>query len=340
MRTISPGVSVKKEVAESVKRKLIEANALNSELRPKAVNDHVIFPIKEESVEFVKRMGLKVVYEEFEYRHKVKTYKEIVEVPDHLRKYLPTSYDQVGDIILIKIPNELREYARNIGEAILKTYKSVKSVYWDLGVKGLYRVHKLIHLAGERRTETIHREYGMRFKVDISKVYVSPRLAEEHKKFSEYVSEGDVVFDMFSGYGPFSIFAARKGAFVYATDINPYAIHYLYESARLNKVQDNVLAFVSDCRKISQSLKADHVVMNFPHHSIDFLEHALKTIRDRGIIHMYVIERDNAIKSTSENIVRRISSAGFKARLLEISCGKPYAPYQSYYGLHIEVSRC
>ncbi|MCD6502995.1 MAG: class I SAM-dependent methyltransferase family protein [Euryarchaeota archaeon] len=335
----SPGVRVRRDVAEEIRKKLHEIEALDTERRPKTVGGYVVFPIREEKSEDVQKLGLTIVYDTFERRQKVRSYKELVDVPENLRKYLPTSYDQVGDIVLIKIPSELARYAKTIGEAIIKAYKSVKAVYWDLGVKGPYRVHELRHLAGEKRTVTIHKEYGLRFKVDVSKVYVSPRLAEEHRKFSEYVSQGEKVFDMFSGYGPFSIFAAKRGAFSYATDINPYAIHYLYENTLLNKVQDRVLGFLSDCKKVAGAVKVDHVVMNLPHGSVNFLKYALRTIEKEGMIHLYVIEHDEKIKQRVESVIKTIEDMGFNTDLVEISCGKPYAPYQSYYGLHLRILR-
>lgn len=40
-----------------------------------------------------------------------------------------------------------------------------------------------------------------------------------------------------AGVGPFSIPAAKKGAFVYANDLNPCSYQWLCENIRLNKVR-------------------------------------------------------------------------------------------------------
>lgn len=332
-----PGVLVSKKSAEEVRKLLKNKDVLDPNKVPLHEDNYVIFPIKEEKVAEARSLGLRIVYRDFKVKRKIKSYKDLVQIPENLKKYLPTSFDQIGDIVIIKIPEEVLDYASQIGEAIIKAYKSVKSVYLDKGVKGPYRVRDLEHIAGERKTETIYKEYGTRFIVDVSKVYVSPRLAEEHKKFSEYVKPSEIVFDMFSGFGPFSIFAAKKGASAVATDINPYAIHYLYESAKLNRVEDKILGLVSDCRKVARLIKVNHVVMNYPHGSISFLDYALESIKTPGYIHIYVIEYNDKITQTADNIVHLIENKGYKAKLVEISCGKPYAPYQAYYGVHIRI---
>jgi len=334
-----PGVLINKKKAEEIRKILKIKDILDPEKIPLHEGDCVIFPIKKEKEAEARNLGLKIVYREFKIKRKIKSYKDLVQIPENLKKFLPTSFDLIGEIVIIKIPEEILDYAPQIGEAIIKAYKSVKSVYLDKGVKGPYRVRDLEHIAGEQKTETIYKEYGTRFIVDVSKVYVSPRLAEEHKKFSEYVTPSETIFDMFSGFGPFSIFAAKKGAFAFATDINPYAIHYLYESAKLNGVEDRILGFISDCRKVAGTIKADHVVMNLPHGSIKFLDHALISEKTPGYIHIYVIEYDDKIDQKANYIKNLIEKKGYKADIVEISCGKPYAPYQSYYGIHIRIIR-
>ena len=41
------------------------------------------------------------------------------EIPAVLRDLLPMSHDQIGDVIIVKIPDELEPYSKTIGEAMI-----------------------------------------------------------------------------------------------------------------------------------------------------------------------------------------------------------------------------
>ena len=43
-------------------------------------------------------------------RKKQSSYKDTIKIPKKLKDKLPTSYDIIGDIILIKIPKEFNKY--------------------------------------------------------------------------------------------------------------------------------------------------------------------------------------------------------------------------------------
>ncbi len=58
--------------------------------------------------------------------------------------------------------------------------KNVKGVFdQEGGIEGDFRLGNLRHLAGEERTITIHRENGLRLRVDVETCYFSPRLSTE-----------------------------------------------------------------------------------------------------------------------------------------------------------------
>ena len=81
-------------------------------------------------------------------------------------------------------------------------------------------------IGGSGNTETVHREYGCVYNLDISKVYFSPRLSYEHYRVASQVQEEEIVIDMFAGVGPFSILIAKNHEHVkvYAIDLNPEAV--------------------------------------------------------------------------------------------------------------------
>ncbi len=75
----------------------------------------------------------------------------------------------IGEIAIIKIPPELSSKEQIIGEQILREMKSVKTVLkQDSNVKGEYRTRQVTFIAGEEKYETLYRESGLLFKVNVS----------------------------------------------------------------------------------------------------------------------------------------------------------------------------
>jgi len=124
------------------------------------------------------------------------------------------SYDIVGAIAVIKVPNDDTENAKKAAEGIMKLYpRKVKAVFMQTSaVQGDFRVRQLKFLAGENRTLTVHKEHGCLFQVDVEKCYISPRLLLEHQRIPSLVKRGEVVVNMFSGVGCFSILIAKASS--------------------------------------------------------------------------------------------------------------------------------
>jgi tRNA (guanine37-N1)-methyltransferase len=72
-----------------------------------------------------------------------------------------SAFDQIGDIVIIKIPDDLMSKKNLIADAILAHVKSAKVVFAQVSpVKGDYRVRNLKFVAGENRTITEYKEHG------------------------------------------------------------------------------------------------------------------------------------------------------------------------------------
>ncbi len=198
----------------------------------------------------------------------------------------------IGDIALIRRKFDYPiEKLRVLGEALLER-TNVKAVWAvEPGTIGAYRLHKLVHLAGEKRTETVYKEHGYYFKVDVEKVFITTRLNYEHKRIAELANPWEVVINMFAGAGLFSIIMAKKVKKVYSIDISPYAYYYMLENVKLNKVEDKVIPIFGDAaRVIEEWLKgvADRVLMPLPELALEYLPYALKALRCCGWIHLYL----------------------------------------------------
>jgi len=327
------GVKVHKHEGEKVRRKLIELGVLDKNHKVKREGEFLIFPVKE------RVKGFKIVETEFEAVEKrPHSYREVVDVPDHLKPFLPSSFDIIGDIAVIELPEELMQYGKQIGEAILKVHKHIKAVFAKgSAVSGEFRVRELIHLAGEKRTETLHKENGIKLKLDVAKVYFSPRLATERMRVFKKAKEGEIVFDMFAGVGPYSILLAKKVRLVFACDINPWAVKYLEENKRLNKTP-NVIPILGDVRKVAGRIKADRVIMNLPKFAHEFLRDAMLSVKSGGIIHYYGFSHEDNLFGEHEEKIKTVArELGRRVEFLERRKVRPYAPYQYNIAIDFKV---
>ncbi len=216
----------------------------------------------------------------------------------------------VGDIAILKIPRELEPYRFRIGEEVLKHMPSIKTVLRQLSpTSGSHRVRGFEWLAGERKTVTFHKEHGCTFKVDLSKVYFSPRLFFERLRIAQLTKPGEVIVNMFAGVGCFSIIIAKLKPVskVYSIDINPDAYKLMVENTKLNRVEGIVIPILGDSKSIAEEAligSADRVLMPLPELACSYLPSAILCLKDsRGWIHYY----DFVKASSNEDPVKKLS---------------------------------
>ncbi|MEM2281292.1 MAG: class I SAM-dependent methyltransferase family protein, partial [Candidatus Bathyarchaeia archaeon] len=284
-----------------------------------------------------------------ERRKQPKTIYEALEdkMPPHLLACLPRAIDFVGDIAIIEIPPELEAYKMEIGNAILQVHKNVKTVLAKAGaVKGEYRLREFNVIAGQPKTETIHREHGCQFHVDLAKAYFSPRLSHEHMRVASAVKEGETVIDMFTGVGPFAILIAKthSNVKVYAIDINPHAVELLKKNVRLNRVNGKVHPILGDARQIvKQQLRgtADRVIMNLPEKAMEFVEAACEALKpEGGVIHFYsFVKGSEGLEALKARFTAEVEKHGRIVKNTPFSrFGRETAPYEWQAVLDAEVS--
>jgi tRNA (guanine37-N1)-methyltransferase len=224
------------------------------------------------------------------------------------------TYDIVGDIAVIRVPEDLLQYSKLMAEAIMKIRRDVKAVWrQSSAVSGDYRLRQLKFLLGEKKTETIHKEHGCRFKIDLKRAYFSPRLSYERMRIAKLVQPREVVLNMFAGVGCYSIFIAKhsKPLKVYSIDINPVAIHFLNENRRLNRVADVVVPIQGDAKHVitTKFLNiADRVLMPLPKRNYEYLDCTLSALKPAGgWIHYYAFEHAKKDEDPIEKIKTKLS---------------------------------
>ncbi|MGH9921480.1 MAG: class I SAM-dependent methyltransferase [Nitrososphaerales archaeon] len=222
-----------------------------------------------------------------------------------------SSFDIIGDIVIIKIPDSMNTKKQLIADAILSKVKPVKSVFMQSSpVQGDFRVRDVEYIAGENRTLTIYKEHNCRFKVDVSKVYFSPRLSTERERIAALVNDGEVIVNMFAGICTFSIIIAKKHKCkIYSIDVNPDAYSLCAENVKLNKVTESVVPLLGDAKDIITNElkgKADRVLMPLPERAKEYLEYAVMALKEKGIIHYFTHvhsdSRKDALKVCEEEL--------------------------------------
>jgi tRNA (guanine37-N1)-methyltransferase len=117
-------------------------------------------------------------------------------------EFLCTSYDIVGGIAVIRVPEALELRTQTIAEALLQIQKHVKTILRQISpVAGDFRLRDLEWVAGEKKTETVYKEFGCLFKIDLEKCYFSPRLSYERMRIAKLIQQNEVIVNMFAGVG-------------------------------------------------------------------------------------------------------------------------------------------
>jgi tRNA (guanine37-N1)-methyltransferase len=327
-------VVVPKKKAEPVRRRLLEKGILRKGVQIKSDAKNVYLPVTQRI-----DLGFPIETTDFkEAEEQVTDYRVLVDLPEELRPYLPSSFDTLGSIALVKMADEVAPYASQIGRAIIATQKSVRTVCMDSGIADEFRTRRIKVVAGEKTTETTHKEYGMTFKMDVSKVFFSPRLATERENVAKQVQPGEVVIDMFAGIGPFSIMIAktRSPKVVYAIDKNTDAVNFMKENLSLNKVS-TVKPILGDAREeISKLEKADRIIMNLPHDANEYVADALKMLKPGGIVHYYEITEEPKLQHRMDEIADAARREERVLKELARRKVKSYSPTMNFYGFDLQ----
>ncbi len=208
---------------------------------------------------------------------------------------LVTSFDVVGDIAIIIIPPELAAREREIGGAVLAMNKKIQVVARRRGnYQGENRTIGLDIIAGENRLVTVHREHGVRLRLDPSEVYFSVRSGGERRRLAGLVREGEDILVMFSGIGACPLVIARHSPAATITGIekNPRAHGFARQNLALNRKIKNVRFLEGDVARMVPLLNRafDRVVMPLPKGGEQFLGLALEALVPGGHLHFYAFQ--------------------------------------------------
>ena len=257
--------------------------------------DHVIIPLSrfpsENEMTILKSNMDSIEFCTYEFKERKILKKNLTQVlenkvPPNVLDSLPRSYDVIGDIAILEIPNELFEYRKMIGDSFKLLNPHYKTVLAKDGpISDTFRVRDFTILNGGPSTVTEHNEYGCKFRLDPLKVFFSPRLSSERQRVTTNIKKGEIIVDMFAGVGPFSVVIARSCDVkkIFGIDMNPHATAFMLQNIKINKCQHKITVNLADSTKISYySFLADRVIMNLPEKSLDAIPQACQFLKPEG----------------------------------------------------------
>ena len=214
----------------------------------------------------------------------------------------PQAFEIQGDVLLVKIPDEMAEVEHEIARAMLEQFPSVRVVCHDAGVVGEFRVRNLRVLKARNdnnSTQTRYREHGYEFNINPAVAYFSGRLGTQRMRTLDAVSSMSqskgrplVIVDPYAGVGPSMALLYTDADLVfkaYVNDMNPDAIPLLKQNMEYfhsKRKQDGT--YVVDCVDARELMKsrpeligtADVLLVNLPHEGIDHLPELLPLLLD------------------------------------------------------------
>ena len=245
---------------------------------------------------------------------------------DHLDDFLPpdvvtsiewpTRHEFIGDLILIKLDDEQRQYGDAIGKALLRQHSRTRAIFEDEGVTGTFRVRNL-KLLGVREgqdstTRTQILENGHYLWTDPATVYYSSRLSHEREgtltcaeKLRDEVGRPLIVCDPYAGVGPSLLPLISEPNLIgelFAGDLNPAAVDFLRENIN----HTSAIIECTDARLLRDRPemcgKYDLLLVNIPHDTLDHLPDLLPLVRSGGIIRGWAIIEKSDFEQAQQHI--------------------------------------
>jgi tRNA wybutosine-synthesizing protein 2 len=263
------------------------------------------------------------------------------EIPSDLIGNIPNKWKKIGDVLIIKIPNVLIKFKKEIGKQYA-TVLDCKTVLNDVsGISGIYRTPNVGVIYGPKNTETIHKENGIRFKLNPQKVMFSSGNMDERIRMAKISNKKETVVDLFAGIGYFTIPIAvySKPKKIFACEINTISYEYLCNNISLNHVTEIVEPLLGDNKEIAPKNVADRVVMGYIRDTPKFLQIAMSCLKDHtGIIHYHDVFPDDVIPKKPFTFIQKAAEQyNSDVELMTFKKIKSYAPGVSHVVLDVKI---
>jgi|TARA_B100000959_G_scaffold90373_1_gene96114 tRNA G37 N-methylase Trm5 len=177
------------------------------------------------------------------------------EVEKH-REAWPSSHEFIGDMMVVRIDDEVAEHTSAIAEAKLRSHPHIRLALRDNGVQGEFRIRELSPIGARMgdevlvggiptelcETQVLVRESGRSILCDPTRAYFSTKLQTERletlelaKQLRQMLGRPLRICDPFCGVGPaLATLLGEPGlsSDVLAADLNPHAVEMLLDNLR------------------------------------------------------------------------------------------------------------
>jgi tRNA wybutosine-synthesizing protein 2 len=334
---------VGKQRAEDVRQELSRRDAVRTEFHILEVGDQVLIPVNERiSDQELVALGADVAEGDPKPRlHYRSPYDQIVQeapIPIDLKERLPYKWELLGDVLLIRLPSELMPHKEVVAQTYAKALRARTVCLETGGISGVHRTPQVEVVFGTG-TETVHKENGILYKLDVARVMFSSGNMEEKRRMASLDCRGEDVVDMFAGIGYFTLPLAvhAKANRVVGCEINPVAFCYLVDNIGLNHVENVVQPFLGDNRGLPGEHWADRVLMGYVGTTEQFLPKAFELVKSGGVIHYHEV---CPIDEFPERPLKRIAESAGKMNIEVLRQGevKSYAPAITHYVIDFRVT--
>ena len=261
---------------------------------------------------------------------------------------LPRGFQTLGKVIILKLHPDLIIHKNIIAQKLMDLLPSTESVYLNKGIiKGSFRTPENIeYVAGKEDSIVIHKEHGVSYKFDFTKIMFSQGNLAERKHLATLVKDGEVIVDMFAGIGYFSLPIAKisNPKQIYSIEINPYSFKFLVENIKLNQLENKIKPINGDCKeevlKLSNNgVKADRVIMGVFPAPKEYIKEALTLHKETDTFYHYegVIDNDN-YSDLYQEFEKIVKENQLTSELVVNRIVKSYGPRLYHVVLDIRVS--
>jgi len=263
------------------------------------------------------------------------------QIPKDLVRKIPDKWEKTGNVLTIRLPKRLKKYEKEIGKKYAEVLNCKTVLNYVGGISGKYRTPNVEIIYGSKKTETIHKENGIKYKLDPQKIMFSSGNMDERLRMANISNTNEIIIDLFAGIGYFAIPMAvySKPKKIYACEINTLSYDYLCTNIVLNDVVSTVIPIKGDNRETSPKNIADRVIMGYFGDVNEFLPTAITCLKNyAGIIHYHNKFPEKVVPDEPLKTIKKIAGKyNRKIKLLKCKQVKTYAPGISHFVFDIQI---